>query len=76
MDELLHKHYNKIINVINSCETHQHLISSKRMIGCFIKYWYFNKDKLTVKGRESFNNKLAYIRLVYTYKYRVIIIEI
>lgn len=73
MNELLHQHYSKIINVINSCETHQHLITSKRMIGCFIRYWYYNKSKLSVKERESFNSKLTYIRLIYTYKYRSIV---
>ena len=40
MDEqLLTYHFHKVIRVINSCETEEHIYAAKKMISCFINYW-------------------------------------
>ena len=61
-EQLLTYHFKKMVRVINSCETEEHIHSAKRMINYFVNYW---KYKLDVKTLRHY---LRYLNLLFNYK--------
>lgn len=44
MNEKLTHHFHKVINVIQSCKTEEHLLGAKLMIVNFTNYWSYKID--------------------------------
>lgn len=68
MDEqLLTYHFHKVIKVINSCETEEHIYGAKKMISCFINYWRY---KLNINILRHY---LKYLNILFNYKKKSIL---
>ena len=39
MRELFDKHITKVVKIINSCTTHEHIATAREVIANFISYW-------------------------------------
>jgi hypothetical protein len=48
MDQNLTYHFHKVIKVINSCKTEEHLLSAKSMMINFTNYWSYKIDNKTI----------------------------
>ena len=62
MNEKLTYHFHKVIRVINSCETEEHIYAAKRVISNFVNYW---KNKLKV---EVLRHYLKYLNILFNHK--------
>ena len=62
MGEQLTYHFKKMVRVISSCETVEHLHAAKKMISYFVNYW---RDKLPT---STIRHYLKYFNILYNYK--------
>jgi hypothetical protein len=68
MDEqLLTYHFHKVIRVINSCETEEHIYAAKKMISCFINYWGYKLNANVLR------HYLKYLNILFNYKKKSIL---
>ena len=61
-EQLLTYHFHKVIRVINSCETEEHIYAAKKMISYFVNYW---EGKLKV---EMLRHYLKYLNILFNHK--------
>ena len=61
-EQLLTYHFHKVIRVINSCETEEHICAAKKMISYFVNYW---RDKLKI---EVLRHYLKYLNILFNHK--------
>jgi len=59
MERSVTKHYTKVIRVILSCTTHEHVLSTKQFINNFHIYWGHKGDKYI-----DHLNSLLYIKKI------------
>jgi hypothetical protein len=62
-EQLLTYHFHKIVRVINSCESEEHLLATKEMIVNFT--WYWKSKKLDIKTLDHY---LKYFSILFNYK--------
>jgi hypothetical protein len=62
VEQLLTYHFHKVIRVINSCETEEHIYAAKKMISYFVNYW---KHKLKA---EVLRHYLKYLNILFNHK--------
>jgi hypothetical protein len=43
MSELFNSHISKVVSIIKSCTTHEHIICAKQVVRNFIDYWKIKK---------------------------------
>ena len=55
-------HFHKVVRVINSCETEEHIWAAKKMISYFVNYW---GGKLKV---EVLRHYLKYLNILFNHK--------
>ena len=68
MNKKLTYHYYKIINIIQSCETQDHLFSAKTIVNNFIKYWVYHKI-----NNEVLNIYVKYFTILIKHKHNNIL---
>lgn len=62
-EQLLTYHFQKIVKVINSCESEEQLLATKKMIVNFT--WYWKSKKLDIKILDHY---LKYFSILFNYK--------
>jgi hypothetical protein len=61
-EQLLTYHFHKMIRVINSCETEEHIYAAKKMISYFVNYWKYKIDANTLR------HYLKYLNILFHHK--------
>lgn len=63
MEQVLKKHANKIIKILNSIENENQLECGRTIISNFVDYWKFKKANV-----KEIRNNLAAFNIIYKFK--------
>lgn len=71
MRELFDRHITKVAKIINSCMTHDHIVSAREVVTNFISYWRWRgiKPKTLRHYLKHFQNLIHYRLKIIDYEF-------